>query len=358
MTDWLQPLLDRAARGEACVLVTVAATRGSTPREPGARMVVTRTDSFGTIGGGRLEHRSVELARELLSAGRGRRLERFALGPSLGQCCGGVAQVELACIRGVPDWLGRLRELVRLQQPAVLVGVNEPGIADKLVVTAEAVHGAFPDPGLTAAATAAARRLLSAGSGPEARRVTRGGGSEVEVLMEPVRPPDLQIVLFGAGHVGRALVQVMSGLPCRIRWVDNRIDAFPSTPPLGVECVTAPSPANEVDAACAGSCFVVMTHSHPLDQAICERILKRGDFLYCGLIGSLAKRRKFEKRFRVRGVPERMLHRLTCPIGVPGITGKHPRQIAVAVAAELLQVYESRNQQSSARARDSVAGAG
>ena len=90
-----------------------------------------------------------------------------------------------------------------------------------------------------------------------------------------------------------------------------------------------------------GSCYLVMTHSHAIDFDVCDRILRRPDTVYCGLIGSLSKRRRFEKRFRAQGLQDKDLERLTCPIGVSGISGKKPAEIAVAAAAEVLQAYES-----------------
>jgi xanthine dehydrogenase accessory factor len=88
------------------------------------------------------------------------------------------------------------------------------------------------------------------------------------------------------------------------------------------------------------SCYLVMTHSHAVDFDICDRILRRGDAAYCGLIGSLTKRSRFEKRFRAQGMQQHDIDRLVCPIGVDGITGKKPAEIAVAAAAEVLQSFE------------------
>ena len=82
----------------------------------------------------------------------------------------------------------------------------------------------------------------------------------------------------------------------------------------------------------------MLTHSHDLDFALTERILRREDFGYLGLIGSTTKRKTFERRLAQRGVAERLRGRVTCPIGIPGITGKEPAEIAIAVAAELLQL--------------------
>jgi xanthine dehydrogenase accessory factor len=144
--------------------------------------------------------------------------------------------------------------------------------------------------------------------------------------------------LFGAGHVGRALVALLAGIPCHVTWVDERESEFPADVPANVSVVVTDMPESEVAAAPTGAYFLVMTHSHPLDQALAEAILRRGDFAYFGLIGSKSKRRQFERRMAARGIPAEHFSDMTCPIGVAGITGKEPATIAVAVAAQLLQV--------------------
>ena len=324
------------------MLVSVTGARGSTPRATDAKMVVSGADTFATIGGGQLEYRCVQLARELLAEEGVYRLQEFALGPSLGQCCGGVATVSFERIEGGVEWPQRVLDLWQSQQPLVLAGMAGARRTNiKFVITADAVHGSAAK--LDVAVVSAARGLLACGRGSESRGFTGPLGGASSFLLEAFHPYDFQVVLFGAGHVGRALVEVLAGLPCWIRWVDGRDDAFPREAPANVECVHAPAPEYEVDAAPAGAFFLVMTHSHPLDQAICERILQRDDFRYCGLIGSVSKRKRFEKRFRAAGIPDEVRSKLTCPIGVPGISGKRPAEIAVAVTAQLLRVNEGYN---------------
>ena len=152
-----------------------------------------------------------------------------------------------------------------------------------------------------------------------------------------LRAPDFHIVLFGAGHVGRALVKVIAELACTVTWVDSRDDAFPNEVPANVKLICTDAPETEVDAARGGSYFLVMTHSHALDQTLCAQILRRTDFAYLGLIGSTSKRRQFERRLLGRGISSAQLARMNCPIGAAGIAGKEPATIAIAVAAEILQ---------------------
>ena len=150
--------------------------------------------------------------------------------------------------------------------------------------------------------------------------------------------PDFSIVLFGAGHVGRAVVRALADIDCRIQWIDTREDAFPEAPPEHVACVVTDTPEAEVAAAPAGAYFLVMTHNHALDETLAAHILARNDFAYFGMIGSAAKRRQFEKRLEARGTPRSRLAAMTCPIGIDGIAGKEPAVIAIAVAAEMLRV--------------------
>ncbi|MGH6913625.1 MAG: xanthine dehydrogenase accessory protein XdhC, partial [Geminicoccales bacterium] len=146
----------------------------------------------------------------------------------------------------------------------------------------------------------------------------------------------LHVVLFGAGHVGKALVRVLGELPCRITWIDSRAEQFPSAVPPNVVVDCTETPQYAVDRAPAGAAFLVMTHNHALDLKLCETILQRRDFAYFGLIGSATKRAKFVKRFEARGIASEVIDRMVCPIGLPGLAGKHPGEIAVAVAAQLL----------------------
>jgi len=161
-------------------------------------------------------------------------------------------------------------------------------------------------------------------------------------MAAPRRPaasaPPMHVVLFGAGHVGHALAGLLGSLPCVVEWVDERDECFPDETPANVRIEATDTPAAIVERAPAGAYFVVMTHNHALDFDLTERILRRGDFAWFGLIGSRTKRAKFERRLVARGVEPARLARIVCPVGVPGIVDKAPASIAVAVAAQLLQV--------------------
>src|SRR5476649_355842 len=214
MNNWISALAELQNQGEPCVLVTIIEERGSTPRNAGSKMVVSGERIFDTIGGGHLEYKAMQIARQMLATGsHDTRLERFNLGASLGQCCGGVNVL----------------------------------------------------------------------------------------LFEPMGQPQAEIAVFGAGHVGRALVPLLASLPCRVRWIDAREQEFPAQIPDGVTRIINDEPVDEVDDLPKGSYCIVMTHDHQLDLELTAAILKRNDFSYFGLIGSKTNRVKFEHRLRERG---------------------------------------------------------
>ena len=311
---WLDGLLAALARGEDCVLVTVARAEGSTPREAGAAMVVTRDQAADTIGGGHLEWDALHQARRQLAAGPGQpRLQRYNLGARLGQCCGGVAWLLFETIPAadLAPWQQRAAHLAaggRLRRTA----------ADRLTASR---WPPAPQPGLAP---------LLAGS-PEHWTFT-------QALVAPAFP----VLLFGAGHVAQALARQLRPLGAALTWVDSREEAFADVDTGGLTPVVTEVPEAEVAAAPAGSFFLVMTHSHALDFALCEAIFRRRDFAYFGLIGSRSKRASFSHRLLDRGLSPDRLGEMTCPIGIPGIVSKEPAAIALAVAAQVYQIHNAR----------------
>ena len=328
MNEWIDELSDLTAAGERVVLVTVAGIRGSAPREVGAKMIVAESETIGTIGGGQLEFQCTRLACDMLGDDETPSLRKFPLGASMGQCCGGVVDILFEPMSsGLPAWLRDLRALHGQREPAVVVTQLE-GAAGKCVITAQGVYGETG----TAANEVVARAREGLETGRTAHRID-------DWFFEDIVGTDLNIAVFGAGHVGTAVVRCLSALDCNVRWVDGRRNIFRNTP-ANVRAIESTDPALEAAAMPANSCYLVMTHSHALDFEICDRVLRRADATYCGLIGSLSKRRRFEKRFHAQGMQERDLERLICPIGVQGISGKKPAEIAVAATAEVLQAYE------------------
>ncbi len=329
MNEWIDELTDLAAAGERAVLVTVAGIRGSAPREIGAKMIVTATETIGTIGGGQLEFQSTRIAVEMLDDLQ-TTLRSFPLGTSMGQCCGGVVEILFEPIAdGMSSWLRDLAALHGQHEPTIIATRISRSNPAKLIVTASEIFGADAKQA-DSSLVIEARRLLA--SDPVTTR-------NVQELFEPVVASDLNIAVFGAGHVGSAVVGALAGLDCNIRWIDSRRKMFREVP-TNVSAIEASDPALEVAAMPAKSFYLVMTHSHAMDFDICDRILRRRDTRYCGLIGSISKRRRFEKRYRQQGMSQSVIDQLICPIGVDGISGKKPAEIAVSAAAEILKIRE------------------
>jgi xanthine dehydrogenase accessory factor len=255
---------DRLARVPA-VWVTVASAQGSVPRDAGAWMAVFADAVVGTIGGGHVEFQAIALARRRLAGETGEAVVRFALGPSLGQCCGGVMFV----------------------------------------------------------------------------RFERVDAASVPGLRARLAQQHLPLALFGGGHVGQALVEVLARLPFAVRWIDSRDSVFPAQPPDRVVCEHSAPVQSAVDDLVAGSHVLIMSFSHAEDldivQACLRRLRRVDDLPYVGLIGSRTKWATFRHRLQERGFGDDELARVTCPIGIAGVPGKEPGVIAIAVAAQLLQ---------------------
>ena len=341
-----------------CALVTVAAVRGSAPREPGARMVIAPDGGFhGSIGGGELEWRAIGAARDALSRDApAATLSRLTLGPDLGQCCGGSVRVLTEVFDR--DRLDEVRALAVRETagPFVTRGRIGPRRVERIVD-----DGAAREVLGSARTSRPASRPTIVGQGGGGRDGIARKGLPVELESDGVIVEwfcDLRrpVWLFGAGHVGRALMLALAPLPFDVIWIDERRDAFPAAVPANVESVRSADPADELARAPTGALVVVMTHSHAVDLAIVHAALAAGRFGYVGLIGSASKRARFTRRLREADVAEARIAELACPIGVPGIGSKHPAAIAAGVAVQLLERDEALAA-FDAPAHDAVAGA-
>ncbi len=348
MNEWLHGLVRAGERGEDAVLVTVAVGKGSTPREPGVKMTVTTDSSHGTIGGGELEFQAIVVARALLEADRPGAnstltSKRYPLGATLGQHCGGAADLIFERVPHGADWVQHLWQVVAKSEAWVAVTPIDGASDVHLHVSRTATWGTLGDAALDALAIANARTMLENESARSTMLVLeRPDRAAQSVLLDPVRPSDFRIVLFGAGHVGRALARVLGALSCEVDWIDSRANEFPAELPANIRKIVTDDPLAAVSTAPRGSYFLAMTHSHALDFELVKAILERGDFSYCGMIGSSTKRRTFENGLAKQGVARAALDRFTCPIGIDGIGGKEPGSIAVGVAAQLLMVREGK----------------
>jgi xanthine dehydrogenase accessory factor len=340
--NWLATLIGLRRNNIAALMVTVVSVVGSTPRNPGARMIVTSKQLYGTIGGGNLEHQSCAIARDKLESGQAQQLRRFPLGAGLGQCCGGLVNLLFEPISENTQWLDEAMHLQSQQQNWIrLLPTTESADAESrpsCLLTLNNLKQQLSEHPAGDQILATALSLFE--SETQLAALTHCEQTGVEYYLELHRKPDFQLTLFGAGHVGQALVQILAELPVQVRWVDSREQQFPQKIPDNVEVICTDTPESEVDQAPAASFFLVMTHEHPLDQLLCEHIIKHDDFSYFGLIGSQSKRRMFETRMSRRGIAEEKIANMVCPIGIDGITSKLPAMIAISVAAEMMQVYD------------------
>lgn len=260
--NWYQAVALCEDQGEPYVLVTVLGVTGSVPREPSSKMVVTGTQSYDTIGGGHLEYRICQQARERLARQDfTSEMDNFPLGASLGQCCGG----------------------------------------------------------------------------------------SVSVLLEANPGCEQELVIFGAGHVAKALVTILGGLPWRITWVDERAEQFPADCPGNVRIHHTDDPVGDAPALCAGKQVLILTHNHQLDFELCRTLLTKGECAGIGLIGSDTKAERFRKRLDHRGFSAADINSIRCPVGRTDVPGKRPMEVAVSISAELLSLAVSPSQTTPAR---------
>lgn len=312
----------------------VMVVRYSTDVSTGSGLSGVSNSIFGTIGGGQLEFEAIAHARSMLEAAQNdtrlwrRDMRIWPLGPSLGQCCGGSVRIlfelytehERAGVGNVEDALLIIRPTGPGEPLRFLSARQE--IGDLPLHVARVVKDMLSGARKRQAAFLPARKEQGAW------------------FIEPVRAAARPLYIYGAGHVGRAIVKALADLPFGIHWVDIREDRFPPQMSDGVRRIIAPDPAAIASAAPKGAYHLVLTYSHALDLAISHALLANPVFGFFGLIGSASKRARFVKRLRETGVTPAAIERLTCPIGIGNLRGKEPATIAISVAAQLIERLE------------------
>jgi len=279
-------LTQAIARHGPITRVVIARLTGSSPREVGAYMYVWADGQSGSIGGGNLEYEATRQARSGMIGA-----QDYPLGPTLGQCCGG--HVTLVFERF--DTVGDL-----------------PPVGPSYT---RQIYGSDPKPNI------------------DPTQITFKNGW----LHEPMHSPALPVWLWGAGHVGRAVAEVIHDIPgLQITWADVSEDRFPQSAPNGTTTLNAPNLPELVKYAPTHAAHFIFTFSHETDLELCHRILQNG-FSYCGMIGSKTKWAKFRSRLSALGHDIVQIDRIVCPIGVPTL-GKHPKMIALGVAQGLVSL--------------------
>lgn len=280
--------------------IVIVEVKGSTPRGVGTAMYVWCDGQADTIGGGALEHQAVLAARERLATGVDH-LSEHPLGPALGQCCGGYVKL----------W-------TEIYDRARLNSLETGTVARPVISNKQASFNVQ-------------KRMALARNGTEPATQLVDGW-----FIEPESTPETPLWIWGAGHVGRALVSVLCPLPdFEITWVDTSHDRFPNDIPDQVTPLYSEQPQRLMPHAPQSANHIILTYSHALDLELCHRALQRG-FGFAGLIGSETKWARFRIKLQNLGHKPSEIDRITCPIGLPAL-GKHPNQIAIGVAMELLQ---------------------
>ncbi len=301
MHDWCATLATELTAGRTIVMVTVVEVLGSAPCAPGSKLLVAPDRLWGTVGGGNLEYTAIEQARKLTQSDRASLLQSLPLGPILSQCCGG--RVTL------------LYERLTADHATIFARAEQNGGRFETHVDVEDYCRRYVPKG---GASVPAGSMLAHG-----------------IWHEPVHAERRQIVIFGGGHIGKALVQVLGQAPCDLLVVDPRAEVRAE---LSAQvAVRSDDSADQLDAWWQpSSVAIILTHSHELDYRWTKALLRRDDVAWCGVIGSKTKKVRFLRRFREDGIAEARIAQLVCPIGLPGLNSKHPGLVAISVAAQIL----------------------
>ena len=316
MTDWARLALDRIAGGEPSALVTLLAVEGSTPREAGTKMLVWPGGQAGTIGGGNLEHLASDQARRMLGGCARFAVQDYPLGPLLAQCCGGRVRLLIERLDGADaDWLAEAARCRDANQSfEIHTRIVGHGLQKQVAPVLDPATDGPP--------------VRVNGDPARAREARPMAGDEI-VEVEAAFAPGVQV--FGAGHVGQAIVRALAPLPFQVAWYDSREEM------AGLPGVTVLEPDVLAEIVGAGGDYtLIVTHDHALDYAFVSAALAGPGTGYLGLIGSRTKRARFFSRLRADGFSDETLARLTCPIGIPELHDKAPEVIAVSVATDLL----------------------
>ena len=314
-----QSLLD----GVPVVLVTVAAIKGSAPREAGACMCVSANTQAGTIGGGTLEFQAIDAARELLLSDAPWVHQQLGLGPALGQCCGG--RVELILERLEEKDLHWLEPSLAKEQTGTLLSIYKLGSREKSLM-----------PGCTRQARFKTNR----------NALEQEEQEEQLQLEQPSHPGYFHLLLFGAGHLGKAIVPLLATLPCSVHWIDSREGNLVTGVDKNIQSEWLEVPTLALRDAPIGSLALVMTHNHALDFEITAAALANANIAWVGLIGSNSKRRQLDRHLQKQATPL-PTNRLQCPIGQRHADLRDPAELAIVLTSALLSARNAINSQNS-----------
>lgn len=308
MSNVWQHIQKSLAAGKSCALISVVETKGSTPREVGARIVLNDQGGFhGTIGGGNLENASIQKAQKLLTENTQQiHLQKHLLGPDMGQCCGGAVTVLIEVF--TPNQLPEIEPFAKAElygEFYILGDITEHSVSRKITLNSDPL-----------------------------------GLDSVNILGETFAQKQTPIYLFGAGHVGKALMLHLASLPFDVTWVDSRKAEFPKAVPANFTMHCLNQPHKILAQAPDNAQIFILTHDHDVDFEIVSTALQMDRFAYVGMIGSKTKKARFISKFKKLGMPQNIINQMTTPIGLTTIKSKKPQSVAISIIADLLSRIE------------------
>ena len=363
MKDWLNSVTDAINSKNNFVLMTVVDTKGSTPCSNGDKIVFDSGNHiFGSIGGGNLEFKALAFAESLLTYKKNRvHLEKFPLGATLGQCCGGYVKVMFesfiqanSLYQDSSSWFLSVSNLIKKRKDFVIATIVKTDSKSKFksnkFIYSNGNDSSLPDKKeLSSVISKNAKVLLSKPDSPTVIQFFNNSNLLTEICFELITPSKVQsVAIFGAGHISRALMPILINLPVNIYWIDDRQSQFKQyqgdTSKINILCDDFLNGLIDLpdDLYC-----LVITYSHQIDFEICEKIISKNKFSYLGMIGSKIKGKKFRERFLQKGHSEEVVNKFTCPIGEKQKFLKSPTSIAVTIAMDLINFIEHKRQASS-----------
>ena len=360
MDSWLDPVKTEISLNNGFVLLTIIATKGSTPCTNGDKIVFTKNEnSFGSIGGGNLEFKSLAFAKEMLGQKMNtRQLVKYPLGATLGQCCGGYVKVLFESFidddEGLShnnSWIEQVSMLYKKGEDFILATIididkKNHSSTQKCIYTINNFYSSLSNKKLSNFIEESASNLMQSAQSPTIVEFEDDSETKAQVLLEKVNSSEvLPVVVFGAGHISRALMPIIINLPIKLYWIDDRQEQFDQyvgdTSQINIICddflTSMADLPNEIYT-------LVITYSHQIDFEICEKMIIQNNFSYLGMIGSSIKGRKFRDRFAQKNYSKDVIDKFTCPIGEKQKLLKSPTSIAITIAMDLINFIENKKQ--------------
>ena len=360
MSSWLKSIKTALALNNGFVIITIIATKGSTPCSNGDKIIYTANEAiYGSIGGGNLEFKALSSAKDMLNLHTSsNQLIKYPLGATLGQCCGGYVKVLFesflssnSTLKVQDSWIDKVSNFYKESEDFILATSidndnNSKLDKQKFLYTHNNFYSSSDDKKLSNFVEENASKLMKNYQSPRIVEFEDESGFKSEICLEKSASSELlPVVIFGAGHISRALMPIITNLPVKLIWIDDRQEQFDKyqgdTSQIKIICDEFVESVSDLpdDIYC-----LVITYSHKIDFEICEKMIIQNNFSYLGMIGSSIKGRKFRDRFAQKNYPKDVVDKFTCPIGEKQKFLKSPTSIAVTIAMDLINFIEDKQQ--------------